>query len=571
VPLCVQKLFPGPLTAAWNREMENFAACNIVARLWEQDASLWPAEQHEVASIKSNLRWLNLPEQIAAYVSQVMDAAVAAKNEGLDKLVFVGMGGSNLACATVLDLLEPSARKHIHLLDTMDPHTLQKLESKLNFERVLFVFASKSGKRIETHALLLYFLDKLKSAGIESPGKHFVAFTDEGSYLATLATPYKFRDVFFDPPGILARYSGLIHFSIFLAVVGQVDKSTLLATIFAMRDACGPATQIIENPAAALAAFLAAGEREGLNRLIILAGDHLLHFAYRIAQLVGTSTSGNGRGLVPIFMQQPCSLDTVQRECLAVTLTVKGHTPDRACLSEHLRNTGVPLIEIELESLSDLAAEIFKWELATALACVPLGINCFQDDHARSNLALVAEQLDEIAKKRCSVPTGARVSDDGIDLYANGETRRLISSLTLRNALETFLALRNKNSYVAICPFFELTPDRIDVLRRMRGRMCAALGLPVQISSGPRYLYTLGKAYKEGPPNGIFMIVTAEPKEDVAIPGAGYTFGELQMAFALAEFGALEVARKHAIRLHLTPGSEKGLKQLSDVVIQALP
>jgi transaldolase / glucose-6-phosphate isomerase len=93
----------------------------------------------------------------------------------------------------------------------------------------------------------------------------------------------------------------------------------------------------------------------------------------------------------------------------------------------------------------------------------------------------------------------------------------------------------------------------------------------VQISSGPRYLYTLGKAYKEGPPNGIFMIVTAEPGEDVAIPGAGYTFGELQTAFALAEFGALEVPRKHAIRLHLTPGSEKGLKQLSDVVIQALP
>jgi hypothetical protein len=115
VPLCVQKLFPGLLTAARNREMENFAAGNIVARLWEQDASLWPAEQHEVASIKSNLRWLNLPEQIAAYISQVMDAAVAAKNEGLDKLVFVGMGGSNLACATVLDLLEPSARKHIHL------------------------------------------------------------------------------------------------------------------------------------------------------------------------------------------------------------------------------------------------------------------------------------------------------------------------------------------------------------------------------------------------------------------------------------------------------------------------
>jgi hypothetical protein len=51
---------------------------------------------------------------------------------------------------------------------------------------------------------------------------------------------------------------------------------------------------------------------------------------------------------------------------------------------------------------------------------------------------------------------------------------------------------------------------------------------------------------------------------------SGYTLGELQLAFALTECAALEDPRQATIRLHLSHGPEKGLKQLSDVVIQAM-
>jgi hypothetical protein len=44
----------------------------------------------------------------------------------------------------------------------------------------------------------------------------------------------------------------------------------------------------------------------------------------------------------------------------------------------------------------------------------------------------------------------------------------------------------------------------------------------------------------------------------------------LQLAFALTEYAALEDARRATIRLHLSQGPEKGLKQFSDVVIQAM-
>ena len=41
----VQNVFPGILADAWKEEVQRFARENTVARLWNQDSSLWPAEE----------------------------------------------------------------------------------------------------------------------------------------------------------------------------------------------------------------------------------------------------------------------------------------------------------------------------------------------------------------------------------------------------------------------------------------------------------------------------------------------------------------------------------------------
>jgi len=79
-----------------------------------------------------------------------------------------------------------------------------------------------------------------------------------------------------------------------------------------------------------------------------------------------------------------------------------------------------------------------------------------------------------------------------------------------------------------------------------------ALEMPVQVSTGPRYLHALGSTYKESPPHGLLTVITADPAKDVAIPGADYTFGDLQLALALREFEALEQAEKRTVRLYLS-------------------
>jgi hypothetical protein len=520
--------------------------------------------------VKSNLQWLDLPAQIESYISHPSERVKMAEQEGLDHFVFVAMGASNLAAAAILNLPEGNARKRTYLLDSADPAALCKLERELPIERTLFVFSNKSGKRIETHALLLYFLEKLKLAGIKSPGKHFVALTEEGSYLATLARQYRFRDVFYDSPGIFGRYSELIHFSFFLSVLTQIDKAELLKSIHDMRGACGPSPNTADNPAVAMAALFSAAGIHGFTRLVLLTGPELDYFAYRIAQLVGASTSGNGRGLIPIFGQASYACETLQNKCLVVILTMKGQARGQLDQAQPLRDLGIPLIEIELQNPSELAPEIFKWEIATALACASLQVNCFRDGEIQNNLNSGTEQVKQITEKRESLLSAARVKEDDITLYAEGETRRLISTLNLRAALQTFLELRNPNSYIAIVPFFRLTPEYTDTLRDLRDRMRYALGMPVQVSTGPCYLHALGSTYKEGPRHGLFIVITADPVKDVAIPGAGYSFGDLQLALTMTEFEDLEQAGKRSIRLHLSQLGENSLKQLADVVIQAV-
>lgn len=158
------------------------------------------------------------------------------------------------------------------------------MSDQLELDRTLFVFASKSGKRIETHALLLYFLNRLRMQRVE-PGRCFVAVTEEDSYLSELARNYDFLGTFLDPPGIKGRYSSLIHFGLLLSAVWRIDPQELVIRAKSMRELCKRAPGD-GNPAAELAAFSFGGltERQGqvvAARFEVPAGVDLPHCATR--------------------------------------------------------------------------------------------------------------------------------------------------------------------------------------------------------------------------------------------------------------------------------------------------
>jgi transaldolase / glucose-6-phosphate isomerase len=568
--LASQIVHPGRLIEAYQRELAVLAASNAIQRLWAKDATLWPASEHQRELTATNLRWLDLPEQIGPYMARAAEVVVAAQREGFQDVVFIAMGDSNLAAETVASVSREKRTRRLFLLDSIHPAAVQAVDEQLDVRATLFVLASKTGKRIETHALLLYFLHRLKTQGASEPGRYFVAVTEEGSYLAMLARSYGFLKTFLDPPGLRGRFSALIHFGLLQTAFWTIRPEALLARVTAMRDLCRQ-PKPGKNPAAELAAFFAAGATEGHSRLFLIGTKSLETLTYRIGQLVGASTSKRGQGHLPICGQLLRPLDIYQRDCIVVILTLRAEE-DKELKDggEQLERAGVPMVAVELESPEALGAELFKWELATALECAELNVNPFDEPDVQAGRERAAELIEGLAGKGELPLKTVRIREKGLELYAEGETRLQISTLHMADGLRTFFELRKRDGYLAILSYLNRDPLVAATLHHFREELTTKLGIPVLLSSGPQYLQSFEQVYKGGPSNGLFLIITGETSGDIAIPGAGYTFGQLQLALALADFESLESRQRRVIRLHITHSPEQGLADIEQSMQQAL-
>jgi glucose-6-phosphate isomerase len=563
-----QTITPGTIAAAWRHELEELASADSVNRLWAKDESLWPHGKGQTRLITANLGWLDLPDQIGPYMMRAAALAATAEREGFRDVVFVAMGDSNLAAETVSHIGCALRLQRFFLLDSTDPAAIRNVSEKLDLDRTLFVFASKSGKRIETHALLLYFLTRLRTHTSVEPGRCFVAVTEEGSYLSELATNYDFLGTFLDPPGIKGRYSSLIHFGLLLSAIWRSDPQDLVSRAMATRELCKKAPGD-GNPAAELAAFLTAAAITGNNKLLLVSSPALQASTYRIAQLVGASISKGGQGLVPVCGALPGQIEACLKGCVAVTLGLQGEDDREVRTAEaFLKQHNVPMVSIAMNTAEDLGAEMFKWELATALTCSLLDVNPFDEPDVRGGRERVSALLDEFVAKRVWPSRTVRVREKDLELYVEGETRQHVSTLSLSEALRTFLEARSANGYLAIINFASGSRDAEPTLGRIREHLASRYAIPVLLSSGPRYLRYFEQVYKGGPEKGLFLMLTSEPTADVAIPGAGYTFGQLQMALALADFESFEARRKLAMRLHLTQGLEQGLIDIEQTLLK---
>jgi transaldolase/glucose-6-phosphate isomerase len=233
-----------------------------------------------------------------------------------------------------------------------------------------------------------------------------------------------------------------------------------------------------------------------------------------------------------------------------------------------LKERRVPTVTVAMGSPEDLGAVMFEWEIATAMACSLLEVNPFDEPDVNEGRERVSALLDEYVAKHSWPARTTRVREKGIELFAEGEMRQHISTLNLSEALRTFLGAMPTGGYLAIITFASGSKETEAALDRIREYLASRHGIPVLLSSGPRYLRYFEQVYKGGPDKGLFLMLTSESTTDVEIPGAGYTFGQLQMALALADFESMEMRRKLAMRLHLSQGLEQGLAEVEDAILK---
>jgi glucose-6-phosphate isomerase/transaldolase/glucose-6-phosphate isomerase len=119
--------------------------------------------------------------------------------------------------------------------------------------------------------------------------------------------------------------------------------------------------------------------------------------------------------------------------------------------------------------------------------------------------------------------------------------------------------------YVALLAYVPSDdPKWEQALETCRLAIAKRTGTATSVGYGPRYLHSTGQLHKGGQPNGVFIIVTADPAEDLPIPGEPYSFGVLEMAQALGDFQSLERTGRRALFVRFLERDVDRFRQFAD-------
>jgi hypothetical protein len=348
------------------------------------------------------------------------------------------------------------------------------------------------------------------------------------------------------------------------ALVG-VDLAALLERARGMADACRTA-EAAANPGLALGAFMGEAALAGRDKLTILAPARLESLGDWAEQLVAESTGKRGTGIVPIVGEPLGDVDAYADDRAFVVVTLADE-PDDALrrLAAELATAGHPVRHIELADPLDVGAEFVRWEVATAVAGIALGIDPFDQPNVQESKDATRELLEAYRTRGALPEPMPLVAEPGLAVSADPAALG-DAPVTVEGAIGALLAgARAGTDYVAVLAYLPPDATVVDRLQRIRARIRDATGAATTLGFGPRFLHSTGQLHKGGPDSGIFLQLTADPEKDLPIAGWEETFGTLIAAQALGDLTALQRRGRRAVRLHLAD-LDAGLARLEQMV-----
>ncbi|NIQ38725.1 MAG: bifunctional transaldolase/phosoglucose isomerase [Proteobacteria bacterium] len=542
-----------------NRQ-RSFADGNVARRIWRRDGTVWipsPREAARTPDLTTRLGWLTIPEVMHEDLGTLTSFAQEIRDDGFTQVVLLGMGGSSLAPEVFMKTFG-NARGYpaLTVLDSTHPASVRSVADTVDVSKTLFLVSSKSGGTLETLSFFRFFYDQV-GAVKEEPGQNFVVITDPGSPLEALAQEKKLRRVFLAPPEVGGRYSALTYFGLVPAALIGMDLDALLDHAMNMVHGTDYCVPVIDNPGLALGAAMGELALAGCDKVTLFASPSIVAFPVWVEQLIAESTGKKGKGILPVVGETLAAPDRYGKDRVFVYLRMDGD--DNATLDagfDALEKAGHPVVRIILDEREDLGAEFFRWEMATAVAGVVLGINPFDQPDVEAAKVKARESMTAF-EKTGSLPADAPALVDGdIEVYG----RRVGDSI--ESSLGGFLKGANPGDYLALMAYTPRTPETDAVLERIRLKLRDRLKMATTIGYGPRFLHSTGQLHKGDGNKGLFIQITDHPDTDVSIPGEPYTFGILIAAQALGDYQVLAERKRRLIRFHLKGDVNRGLKRL---------
>jgi transaldolase/glucose-6-phosphate isomerase len=563
---------PTPLEKTVAASLEDWRAAGSVRRLWAGDAALWTG-----ADESRWVGWLDIIAGERKRLQQLNDIAADIRRQNFSHAVLLGMGGSSLGAEVLAKSFGHRAgHPALLVLDSTDPAQILSVERAIDLVRTIFIVSSKSGSTLEPNILKEYFFDKMKAAiGANEAGSHFIAVTDPGSDLESMARRDGFRHVAFGKPSIGGRYSVLSDFGMVPAAVIGLDIDRLLANAQIMVRSCGPAVPPTDNPGVVLGTVLAEAARAGRNKVTIVASPGIAGFGAWLEQLLAESTGKQGKGLIPIDAEPlgPPALYDQDRLFAYIRLaTDADNDQDKAV--DALERVGYPLVRIAVADRYRIGQEFFRWEIATAVAGAIIAINPFNQPDVEAS-KVKARKLTEAYEKSGALPEETPLlQENGIKVFADAANAKALGqagdSKTLAGSLHAHLGRLGAGDYCALLAYIARDESHWDALQDMRTAIRDAKHVATCVGFGPRFLHSTGQVYKGGPDAGVFLELTCDPPQDLSVPGHKYSFGAVIAAQARGDFSVLNERKRRALRLHLGSNVDAGLKHLKYALRQAL-
>ncbi len=547
-----QRLRLGKFAARVDARLREWTEQGLPRRLWNKDFTVWSPGL--VPELVDRLGWLDLPNAATPAPAELAAFADDVRRDGITTVVLLGMGGSSLAPEVFQRVLGPAQGwPALHVLDTTHPAAVAAAERAFDLARTLFVVSSKSGTTSETISLFRFFWSRLQEAA-PVPGRSFVAITDPGTPLETLARERRFRRLFSGPPDVGGRYSALSAFGLVPAALIGIDAGALLARARTMAAACGPQVAAGANPALQLGAALGELALAGRDKLTFLVPPAFEAFPAWVEQLVAESTGKHGRGIVPVTGEPWRPVDQYHDDRVFVVMVDAGvPAPHSDARLGALERAGHPVIEIGLEDRLSLGGEFFRWEMATAVAGAALGIQPFDqpDVQLAKDLARQAMQRQERGSAGpAAVDVERRAADPG-----------------LAGAVRAWLSGARRHEYLAVQAYLDPAALTDRALLQLRESLAAKTGLAATVGYGPRFLHSTGQLHKGGPNTGLFLQLVDEPAIDRAVPETSYSFGQLVRAQALGDLHALVQRDRRTLRVNLGSDAEAGIRAVVDALL----
>jgi transaldolase/glucose-6-phosphate isomerase len=529
-PGTIEASLPAALEGPVAARVRSALAQSVAERVWRRDVTLWAPEG--TPEIADRLGWLTVSEPMLEHVGELTALAAELHEDGCTDAVLLGMGGSSLGPEVIRRAFgSVPGGLRVQVLDSTHPDVVLGVQESVDLQRTFFIVSSKSGGTIETLSHYKHFAELARP-------EQFAVVTDPGSPLEKLARENDMRHVFINPADIGGRYSVMSYFGLVPAALMGVSVEGLLHGCQVAEQVCAHYDSSESNSGLWLGAVAGELALQGRDKLTFVVSDPIADFGLWVEQLIAESTGKQGRGILPVA-GEPLAVDVSEYGNDRVFVYLRNEDAPNLIHDTAIAAIGAaghPTFTLPTHGAADLGRIFFIAEFATAVAGWALEINPFDQPN-------VQEAKDNTARV---------LSSGSIPSFASASDEELRSLLTCEPP-----------SYVAILGYLPMSPELDAAVDELRAALRRHRGVATTFGYGPRFQHSTGQLHKGGQMTGRFLQLVNDPARDVAIPGAGYSFGTLIAAQSAGDLETLHAHGLPAARVHLEGDPAEAVRALT--------